>query len=166
MIGVLIFGALFSADCLHPHRRCCWQTTYGPLVLAYTNCNAVASHLNRFYTPIPAYELLVNLAIFSVLWQLRKRKWADGNLFLVYLILYSIERYVLGFVSAYRMVAMGLTQSQIIALIGLVFAVPALTFHPSLSANKPSFRSERTQKQLLSQSHVLHMALLINKEHS
>jgi hypothetical protein len=37
-----------------------------------------------------------------------------------------MERYILGFVSAYRIVALGLTQSQIIALTGLTIAIPVL----------------------------------------
>lgn len=77
---------------------------------------------------MPAYELIMNLFIFGILWQLRNRKWADGTLFLVYLILYSMERYILGFISAYRIVAVGLTQSQIIALVGLTMAIPVLAF--------------------------------------
>ena len=48
------------------------------------------------------YELIVNLVIFGIPWQLHNRKWVDGTLFQVYLILYSVERYVLGFVSAYK----------------------------------------------------------------
>ena len=104
------------------------RPTYGPLGFAYTNPNALAHQRNVYYTPMPAYELLGNLVIFGILWRLRNRKWADGALFLVYLILYSMERYVLGFVSAYRIVELGLTQSQIIALVGLTIAIPALAF--------------------------------------
>jgi prolipoprotein diacylglyceryltransferase len=50
---------------------------------------------------------------------LRKRSWADGKLFLTYLVLYSLERFFLAFTSSYRIIAFGLTQSQIIALLGL-----------------------------------------------
>ncbi len=104
------------------------RPTYGPLGFAYTNSNALAHQLKVYYTPMPAYELIMNLFIFGILWQLRNRKWADGTLFLVYLILYSMERYILGFISAYRIVAVGLTQSQIIALVGLTMAIPVLAF--------------------------------------
>ena len=104
------------------------RPTYGPLGFVYTNSNSLAHQLNVYYTPMPAYELIGNLVIFSILWQLRSRKWADGTLFLVYLVLYSLERYFFGFVSAYRIVTMGLTQSQIIALIGLIIAVPVMVF--------------------------------------
>ena len=68
------------------------------------------------------------LFIFGIVWMLRNRKWPDGTLFLIYLILYGVERYFLGFISAYRIVAFGLTQSQIIALAGLALAIPVLAF--------------------------------------
>lgn len=104
------------------------RPTYGPLGFAYTNSNALAHQRFVYYTPMPAYELIANLFIFGILWMLRNRKWPDGTLFLLYLMLYSVERYFLGFISAYRIVAFGLTQSQIIALVGLAFAIPVLAF--------------------------------------
>jgi phosphatidylglycerol:prolipoprotein diacylglycerol transferase len=70
------------------------------------------------------YEIISNLAIFILLWQLRKRNWPDGLLFLNYLILYSVERFFLAFTSAYQIMAFGLTQSQIVALISLAVAIP------------------------------------------
>jgi Prolipoprotein diacylglyceryltransferase len=104
------------------------RPTYGPLGFAYTDSNSLAHQLNVYYTPMPAFELIANLFIFGTLWRLRNRKWPDGTLFLIYLILYGVERYFLGFISAYRIVAFGLTQSQIIALAGLTFAIPVLAF--------------------------------------
>ena len=71
---------------------------------------------------MPVYEIMANLLIFAVLWKLRNRKWTDGTLFLVYLTLYSLERFFLAFTSSYRIIALGLTQSQMIALVGLAVA--------------------------------------------
>src|SRR5574339_451755 len=95
------------------------KPTNGPFGFAYTSPNAVVPELGVYYTPMPVYEIIVNLGIFAVLWQLRKRNWADGRLFLVYLILYSLVRFFLAFTSSYRIIALGLTQSQIIAVFGL-----------------------------------------------
>ena len=64
--------------------------------------------------------------IFALLWQLRKRNWPDGLLFLVYLSLYSVMRFSLAFTSSYQIIAFGLTQSQIIALVVLLMALPIL----------------------------------------
>lgn len=102
------------------------RPTSGPLGFAYTSRNAMVPELGVYYTPMPLYEMVVNLLIFALLWQLRKRRWPDGMLFLVYLSLYSLERFFLAFTSSYRIIAWGLTQSQIVALIGLVAAIPLM----------------------------------------
>ncbi len=99
------------------------KPTNGPFGFAYTSPHALVPQLGVYYTPMPVYEIVANLLIFGVLWQLRNRKWADGSLFLVYLILYSLERFFLAFTSSYRIIALGLTQSQIIALFGLGVAI-------------------------------------------
>ncbi|MBI3738883.1 MAG: prolipoprotein diacylglyceryl transferase, partial [Chloroflexi bacterium] len=99
------------------------KPTSGPFGFAYTSLNAMVPQLGVYYTPMPVYELIVNLGIFGVLWQLRKRKWPDGRLFLVYLTLYSLERFFLAFTSSYQILAFGLTQSQIVAVFGLVISL-------------------------------------------
>ena len=102
------------------------KPTSGPFGFAYTSPNAMVPQLNVYYTPMPVYELVINLAIFALLWQLRKRNWADGTLFLVYLTLYSVERFFLAFTSSYRIIAFGLTQSQIVAAFGFAIGVALL----------------------------------------
>lgn len=102
------------------------KPTSGPFGFAYTSPNAMVPELGVYYTPMPVYEILANLAIFAVLWQLRKRRLPDGALFLVYLALYSTERFLLAFTSSYRIIAWGLTQSQLVALIGLALSIPLL----------------------------------------
>lgn len=100
------------------------KPTTGPFGFAYTSPNAMVPQLGVYYTPMPVYEIIVNLGIFAVLWQLRKKNWPDGLLFLVYLTLYGLERFILGFTSSYQIIAFGLTQSQIVALITLMVALP------------------------------------------
>ena len=78
------------------------KPTNGPFGFAYTSPRALVPDLGVYYTPMPVYELVVNLGIFAILWQLRKRRWPDGMLFLVYLTMYSIERFLLGFTSSYN----------------------------------------------------------------
>ncbi len=102
------------------------KPTNGPFGFAYTNPEAMVPKPGVYYTPMPVFEIIANLGIFILLWQLRKRKWPDGQLFLVYLILYSIERFTLAYTSSYLIVAFGLTQSQIVALISLAVALPLL----------------------------------------
>ena len=105
------------------------KPTTGPFGFAYTSPNAMVPQLGVYYTPMPVYEIFANLGIFVLLWQLRKRSWPDGLLFLVYLSLYSLERFFLAFTSSYQIIALGMTQSQIIALISLVVAVPLIAHY-------------------------------------
>ena len=104
------------------------KPTDGPFGFAYTSQHALVPELGVYYTPMPVYEIIANLVIFSLLWKLRSRKWADGSLFLVYLTLYSLERFFLAFTSSYRIIALGLTQSQMIALVGLAVACAVLVW--------------------------------------
>ena len=104
------------------------KPTSGPFGFAYTSPNAMVPELGVYYTPMPVYELVINLGIFAILWQLRKRDWPDGKLFLVYLTLYSLERFFLAFTSSYRIIAFGLTQSQIVAVFGLAIGLAFLAW--------------------------------------
>lgn len=100
------------------------KSTSGPFGFAYTSPNAMVPQLGVYYTPMPVYEIVANLVIFTLLWNLRKKNWPDGLLFLLYLTLYSIERFFLAFTSSYQIMAFGMTQSQVVALISLAIAIP------------------------------------------
>ena len=104
------------------------KPTTGPFGLAYSNPGAMVPQLGVYYSPTPIYEILMNLTIFAVVWRLRKRPLPDGALFLVYLVLYSIGRFVITFWSAYKIVALGFNQAQWISLAGLAVGVPALIY--------------------------------------
>lgn len=106
------------------------KPTTGPFGFAYTSPNAMVPQLGVYYTPMPVYELVINVGIFALLWQLRKRNWPDGRLFLVYLTLYSLERFFLAFTSSYQILAFGMTQSQIVALLGFVIGLALLVWMP------------------------------------
>lgn len=102
------------------------KPTSGPLGLAYTNPNAMVPKLGVFYTPTPIYEIAMNLGIFILLWNLRKKNLPEGELTLIYLILYSIGRFIIGFTSSYQIIAMGLTQSQIISVFVFLVSLPLI----------------------------------------
>ena len=112
------------------------KPTTGPFGFAYTSPNAMVPQLGVYYTPMPVYELVVNLGIFALLWQLRKRNWPDGRLFLVYLTLYSVERFFLAFTSSYQILAFGLTQSQVVAVFGFIIGLSLLAFLPKWVARQ------------------------------
>ncbi len=79
--------------------------------------------------PAVAYELLMDLFIFGILWKLRGRIQPDGSLFLLYLILYSTGRFFLSFLRLdSNTVLLSLNQPQWISLLVLAVAVPLFVF--------------------------------------
>ncbi len=77
--------------------------------------------------PAVAYELLMDLFIFGILWKLRGRIRPDGSLFLLYLILYSVGRFFLSFLRLdSATVFLSLSQPQWICLLVLAAAVPLM----------------------------------------
>lgn len=115
------------------------KPTDGPFGFAYTSPNAMVPELGVYYTPMPVYELAANLGIFALLWQLRKRNWPDGLLFLVYLSLYSAARFLLAYTSSYKIIAFGLTQSQIVAVASLAVALPLIAWRLTRRETAVSF---------------------------
>ncbi len=103
------------------------STTTGlPWGFIYTHPNSPAYGLPPTH-PAVAYELLMDLLIFGVLWKLRRRLRPDGALFLIYLIAYSAGRFFLSFLRLdSNTVLFGLNQPQWIALLVIAVAVPIL----------------------------------------
>ncbi|MCL5999590.1 MAG: prolipoprotein diacylglyceryl transferase [Chloroflexi bacterium] len=104
------------------------KPTTGPLGFAYVSPNAMVPQLGVYYTPTPLFEIIMNLAIFALLWRLRRRSLPDGVLALIYLSLYSAGRFVISIWSSYQIVALGLNQAQIISVVMLVIALPVLAY--------------------------------------
>ena len=102
------------------------KPTDGPFGLAYTNPNAMVPKLGVYYTPTPIYEILLNTAIFTIIWNLRRLRLPNGALFLIYLSLYSTGRFYITFMSNYREFAFGLNQAQVVSLVVLMVSIPIL----------------------------------------
>jgi phosphatidylglycerol:prolipoprotein diacylglycerol transferase len=102
------------------------KPTTGPFGFAYTSPEAMVPKLGVYYTPTPVFEILMNLGIFTLLWNLRKKNLPDGVLALIYLSLYSIGRFVITFWSSYKEVAFGLNQAQLISIAVLLVTLPWL----------------------------------------
>lgn len=67
--------------------------------------------------PTPIYEFLSSLVIFFILWKLRKRKIKDGSIFMLYLILSSISRFLVEFIRLNPRILLGLSEAQIISAV-------------------------------------------------
>jgi len=100
------------------------KPTSGPLGFAYTNPNAMVPQLGIYYTPTQVYEIFMNLAIFAILWNLRKKNLPDGTLALIYLVMYSFFRFFVAFTSSYQIVALGFNQAQIISILVFTVSLP------------------------------------------
>ncbi|MBT8382371.1 MAG: prolipoprotein diacylglyceryl transferase [Ignavibacteriaceae bacterium] len=67
--------------------------------------------------PTSVYEALVAAIIFIILWKSRKKDWADGKLFALYLILSSAARFLVEFIRLNPRILFGLSEAQLIAIV-------------------------------------------------
>jgi phosphatidylglycerol---prolipoprotein diacylglyceryl transferase len=97
-----------------------------PWAITFTNANSAAPH-NIPLHPTQFYELSTDLALFGVLWLLRKRMRFDGQLFLVYWMSYGFARLILESFRGDSLLVAGLlpvpqvASAIIILLAGLVY---------------------------------------------
>ncbi len=110
---------------------CCWG---GPIALNFFGLSV------EFYNPVPLYDIAYNLAIFFTLRKMHERIYASGStermreggkITALYLILYGDARFIIEFIRTESIVALGLTQAQIVmiafvAIGSLILAATAL----------------------------------------
>jgi phosphatidylglycerol:prolipoprotein diacylglycerol transferase len=102
------------------------KATSLPWGVVYTHPDSPAYGLPPSH-PAVAYEFLMDLLIFAMLWALRHRIRKEGNLFLTYLISYSAGRFLLSFLRLdSNTVFLSLNQAQWISLMVLAVALPLL----------------------------------------
>ncbi|HED06394.1 MAG TPA: prolipoprotein diacylglyceryl transferase [Ignavibacteria bacterium] len=83
--------------------------------------------------PTPIYEFLACLIIFFILWKLRKKDWADGKLFMVFLLFAGIERFTVEFIRLNPKLLFGLTEAQLISIVLIMIGLPGYIY---LTKNK------------------------------
>jgi len=107
---------------------CCYGApTSLPWGVVYTHPESFAP-LGVAIHPTQLYEIIYNLIVFAVLLKLRGRFKPDGSLFLVYLTLYSLWRFSIGFLREGTPFLFGLHQAQVIGLIVLAITIPILAY--------------------------------------
>jgi phosphatidylglycerol:prolipoprotein diacylglycerol transferase len=67
--------------------------------------------------PTSVYEAVVAFAIFIILWRSRKKDWAKGRLFMLYLLLSSAARFLVEFIRLNPRILFGLSEAQLIAIV-------------------------------------------------
>jgi phosphatidylglycerol:prolipoprotein diacylglycerol transferase len=93
----------------------------------YTNIHTFGP-LNTPVQPASLYELLISLALFLILWNLRTRIHPEGMLAMLYLILYSISQFFIFFLRDNIVILGGLKQAQVTALVLIALTLPIIAF--------------------------------------
>ena len=89
--------------------------------------------------PVIAYEMIWNMLALLVIWKLRGRLRPDGMLFVLYLALYSIGRFMISFARTDKVWALGMQEAHFIALLVLAIAVPILAIKARYTPRDESF---------------------------
>lgn len=71
---------------------------------------------NTLLHPTPIYEFIAGLLIFYFLWKMRKKFRPDGMLFMVYLVLAGMERFLIEFIRLNPRLLFGLSEAQLISI--------------------------------------------------
>lgn len=66
--------------------------------------------------PTPIYELFMSIAVFLLLWRLRKTFRPDGRLFMMYLVCSGVSRFLIEFIRINPRILLGLSEAQVISL--------------------------------------------------
>lgn len=122
-----------NGDALGAPARLPWSFIYtNPASMAPSEMLGVPTH------PYAVYELLFDLALFAVLWRLRRFFKTDGLLFLTYLVVYSAGRFLLTFYRTEKIWFWGLQEAQAIALLAVAAALPLLLWRLRAARGRPA----------------------------
>ena len=91
-----------------------------PWGVVYANPNSFAARHDVAYQPAAAYEAIIDILLFGMLWFLRK-KVKPGILFFIYIIGYSVSQIIVFTWRDNDVIFMGLKQAQLTA-IGVIIA--------------------------------------------
>lgn len=128
-IGCIINGDAYGTETSWP-----WAFVYTNPHAAATTILGVPGH------PSPLYEIIWDLIVFGVLWRLRGRLKPEGSLFLVYLSLYALGRFVIEFSRAYSgSLGVGvLHEAHFIALVVMAVCIPLLIYRMRRARAEPA----------------------------
>lgn len=96
-----------------------------PWGVVYSNPNSFAPRNDIAYQPAAAYEAIINVILFSILWRMRN-KVKPGILFFIYVFGYSLGQVIVFTWRDNEVVLLGLKQAQVTAI--AVMAVTSIVF--------------------------------------
>jgi len=76
--------------------------------------------------PAPLYEFIGSTFLFGLLWRLRKKEASNGKLFMIYLILYGIERFLVELIRLNPRLLFGLSEAQLISILLIISGIIGL----------------------------------------
>ena len=124
--GVLLAQAIGRMGCIL--NGCCYgEATDLACGVVYTHPDSIAYSAGAVHLT-QAYEIVFLLLVFGVVVWLKGRLKPEGSLFLVYIGLYSLWRFAIGFMREGTVFLFGLQQAQVIALLVLAITVPLLIY--------------------------------------
>ncbi len=116
--GIILAQAIGRVGCLL--NGCCYGVACNlPWAVIYSDPQSFAP-IGIPVHPTQLYEIIFNLILFVVLLRLRGRFRPDGSLFMVYLGLYSLWRFSIGFLREGTVFLFNLQQAQVIGLLVMV----------------------------------------------
>lgn len=101
--------------------------TNGNWGFVYTSQDTFAPR-NVAVQPANLYELLISVALFILLWSIRKRVQPEGLLAMIYVVLYSVSQFLIFFVRDNIVLFHGLKQAQLTAIVVTLLTIPFIVY--------------------------------------
>lgn len=135
----MIFGQAVGRLACIPNGDAAGSPASVPWAFIYVNPTSMAAPdiLGVPTHPYAVYELLFNLAVLGLLWWLRGVLKVEGLLFLTYVGVYAVGRFLLTFYRTERVWFWGLQEAQVIALLLFAAALPVLAWRRRASPSAP-----------------------------
>lgn len=114
------FGNFMNGDAHGLPTRMPWGIVFPPGSIAGEQFPHTPLH------PTMLYEMVINLAIFFLLWKIRKRPARDGFIISLYLILYSIGRFIVSYFRADSLMIGEVRAAHLISVVIVAVVTPLL----------------------------------------
>jgi phosphatidylglycerol:prolipoprotein diacylglycerol transferase len=105
---------------IHPDERAAWS--YDSLRVIHTRIDRLGYAVNQFdevtpLHPTPVYEMILGIIGFLIMLRLRRNEYPDGKIFMIYLMLASMFRFIVEFLRLQPKLLFGLSEAQLIAIV-------------------------------------------------